>query len=61
MGRCYQSLRDLQAAEECYLMCAQENPTDFDSRLRLAEILEMTNRKEEAVEIVAAGIPPPQT
>lgn len=61
MGRCYQSLKDFQAAEECYLMCAQENPTDFESRLRLAEILEITNRKEEAVEVVAGGTLASQT
>jgi len=42
-------------------MCAQENPTDFESRLRLAEILEITNRKEEAVEVIATGILAPQT
>lgn len=57
MGRCYASLNDLPQAEECFAMCAGENPVDFDSRLRLAEILELTNRKEEALEIIAAGNP----
>jgi thioredoxin-like negative regulator of GroEL len=61
MGRCYVSLNDLQQAEECFAMCARENPVDFDSRLRLAEILELTNRKEEALEIVVAGTPPKKT
>ena len=56
MGRCYAVLNELQQAEECYAMCARVNPTDFDSRLRLAEILELTNRKIEAMDIVAAGL-----
>lgn len=55
MGRCYTSLNELREAEECFSMCAAENPTDFDSRLRLAEILELTNRKEEALDIIAAS------
>jgi hypothetical protein len=59
MGRCYVSLNETQQAEECFAMCARENPTDFDSRLRLAEIYESTNRKNEAREIVDAGITPP--
>jgi thioredoxin-like negative regulator of GroEL len=56
MGRCYAVLNELQQAEECYVMCARVNPTDYDSRLRLAEILELTNRKTEAMEIIAAGL-----
>ena len=55
MGRCYAVLNELQQAEECYTMCARVNPTDYDSRLRLAEILELTNRKTEAIEIIVAG------
>ena len=55
MGRCYAVLNEFQQAEECYTMCARVNPTDYDSRLRLAEILELTNRTTEAMEIVAAG------
>jgi tetratricopeptide (TPR) repeat protein len=58
MGRCYESLNETQQAEECFLMCATENPADFDSRLRLAEIYEATNRTEEAMAIVEAGIRP---
>ena len=56
MGRCYASLNDLRQAEECFAMCATENPSDLDSRLRLAEIFERTHRKVEAMEIIAAGI-----
>lgn len=58
MGRCYEALNDLRRAEECYALCARENPTDFDTRLRLAEVLESTNRTEEAIEVVASGIIP---
>jgi hypothetical protein len=36
-------------------MVSRENPTDFDSRLRLAEIYEQTGRKEEALEVISAG------
>jgi hypothetical protein len=59
MGRCYVNLNELQSAEECFLMCARENPTDFDSRLRLAEIYGSTNRKDEAKQIIDAGTPLP--
>lgn len=55
LGRCYASLADLQQAEECFNMCAKENPRDFETRLNLAEILEKTNRKDQAIEIVEAG------
>jgi tetratricopeptide (TPR) repeat protein len=55
LGRCYASLGDLQQAEEVFNMCAKENPRDFETRLNLAEILEKTNRKEQAIEIVEAG------
>lgn len=58
MGRCYSALHEFAQAEECFTLCANANPSDFDSRLRLAEILESTNRKEEAKEIVDAGISP---
>jgi tetratricopeptide (TPR) repeat protein len=57
MGRCYEALNESQQAQECFLMCATENPADFDSRLRLAEIYEATNRKDEALAIVEAGTP----
>jgi hypothetical protein len=56
MGRCYEALNETQQAEECFLMCTTENPADFDSRLRLAEIYEATSRKVEAMAIVEAGI-----
>lgn len=56
MGRCYTAINELQQAEECYVMVAKENPTDFDSRLRLAEIYEQTGRKGEALEVISAGI-----
>lgn len=36
-------------------MVAKENPRDFDTRLNLAEILEKTNRKGQAIELVEAG------
>ena len=55
LGRCYALLGDLQQAEECFNMCAKENPRDFETRLTLAGILEKTNRKDGATEIVEAG------
>jgi len=55
LGRCYALLGDLQQAEECFNMCAKENPRDFETRLNLAEILEKTNRKDGALEMVEAG------
>jgi tetratricopeptide (TPR) repeat protein len=55
MARCYISLSELQQAEECLAMCARENPMDFNSRIRLAEILEASNRKEEALQVLEAG------
>jgi len=55
MGRCYAALNELQQAEECYIMVSRENPTDFDSRLRLAEVYEQLGRKEEALEVISAG------
>jgi len=36
-------------------MVSRENPTDFDSRLRLAEVYEQLGRKEEALEVISAG------
>jgi len=56
MGKCYTAMNELQQAEECYVMVAKENPTDFDSRLRLAEIYERTGRKAEALEVISAGM-----
>ena len=58
MGSCYAMLNELQQAEECFTMVARENPADYDTRIRLAEILELMNRKDEAIEIVAAGNAP---
>jgi tetratricopeptide (TPR) repeat protein len=58
MGRCYINLQEIQQAEECFQMCTRENPKDFDSRLRLAEIYSSTNRKDEARQIIDDGISP---
>jgi tetratricopeptide (TPR) repeat protein len=59
LGHCYEALGDLQEAEQCYNMVANENPRDFDSRLALADILEKTNRRDRALEIIEAGSKPP--
>lgn len=56
MGRCYAALRELQQAEECFALTAKENPVDYDSRLRLAEIYEATDRKEQALQVIEAGL-----
>ena len=56
MGRCYVSLKEWDQAEECFCLIARENPVDFDSRLRLAEVYEATDRKDEALQVVEAGI-----
>jgi hypothetical protein len=37
-------------------MCVKENQTDFDSRITLAEILEATDRKQEALEVMEAVV-----
>jgi hypothetical protein len=55
MARSYMLLKELPQAEECLIMCTKENPMDFESRLRLVEIFEATNRKEEALQLLEAG------
>ena len=59
MGRCYSALKEYQQAEECFTLIAKENPVDFDSRLRLAEVYEATDRKDQALQVIEAGTPPP--
>ena len=56
MGRCYAALHEYQQAEDCFRMCARDNPIDYDTRLCLAEVLEATNRKQEALEVADAVV-----
>jgi len=58
MGRCYAALKEYQQAEECFTLIAKENPVDFDSRLRLAEVYEATDRKDQALQVIDAGTHP---
>jgi general transcription factor 3C polypeptide 3 (transcription factor C subunit 4) len=56
MAKCYVALHEYQAAEECYLMITRENPTDFSSRLHLAELYETTNRPKLALDVIDAVV-----
>ena len=54
LGSCHLTLNNLATAESYLLRATYAHPTDFDSRRRLAQIYDLTNRKEKATETLNA-------
>lgn len=52
MARCYKELGNIDDAEECYHAILNLYPDDVDARMKLAEIYEVSDRREEALELV---------
>ncbi|KAF8477123.1 hypothetical protein BDZ91DRAFT_787718 [Kalaharituber pfeilii] len=52
MAKCYKEIGNVEDAEECYLTILSLYPDDVDARMKLAEIYEVSDRREEALELV---------
>ncbi|KAI5808754.1 hypothetical protein DFH27DRAFT_589841 [Peziza echinospora] len=52
MAKCYKEIGNIEDAEECYHTLLNIYPDDVEGRMQLAEIYEVSDRREEALELV---------
>ncbi|KAG5518178.1 hypothetical protein PMAC_003364 [Pneumocystis sp. 'macacae'] len=52
MGKCYKAIDDLEAAEECFKGIVANNERHIESLIQLADIYQITGRREEALDVV---------
>ncbi|RPB21692.1 TPR-like protein [Terfezia boudieri ATCC MYA-4762] len=52
MAKCYKEIGNIDDAEECYHAILSLYPNDVDARMKLAEIYEVSDRREEALDLV---------
>ena len=52
MAKCYREIGNIDDTEECYHAILNLYPDDVDARLRLAELYEVSDRREEALQLV---------
>lgn len=52
MAKCYMEIGNIDDAEECYHAILSSCPDDIDARMKLAEIYEVSDRREDALELV---------
>ncbi|BFZ56795.1 transcription factor TFIIIC subunit tfc4 [Savitreella phatthalungensis] len=51
-ARCYIEVDELDAAEQCLMAVLQVDATDRDATLRLAEVYQRQNRRDQALELI---------
>lgn len=56
MGKCYKAVDDLEAAEECFKGIVANNEKHIESLIQLADIYQITGRREEALDVVNKGL-----
>ncbi|EMR08474.1 hypothetical protein PNEG_03302 [Pneumocystis murina B123] len=52
MGKCYRAINDLEAAEECFKEISSNSEKHIESLVQLADIYQITGRREEALDVV---------
>ena len=52
MAKCYREIGNIDDTEECYHAILNLYPDDVDARLKLAELYEVSDRREEALQLV---------
>lgn len=52
MAKCYKEIGNVDDAEECYHAILNLQPENVDARMKLAEIYEVSDRREDALELV---------